>query len=100
MGERSMRECVEYHLLFCREHLASCNTTPQDFYDGGQDWESLDDHCLPREALESLAHSWGYLEGAADIADLTIAEMLDVLGLSFNKPARKHKRARGARWVP
>lgn len=95
MGDRSMKECLEYHLLFVREHLANAGTTPQDFYDGGQDWEALDlDDVV---VVESLAHSWGYLEGAADMADLTIGELLDEYGLSFNTAAKPDKPSRARR---
>lgn len=83
MGDMTMKEFIEYHLSFVREHLVhAANTTPQDFYDGGQDWESLELHDVV--VVESLAHSWGCLEGAAAMADLTIGELLGQYGLQLN----------------
>ncbi len=91
MSDMTMTEFLEYHLAFVREHLVhAANTTPQDFYDGGQDWESLDlDDVV---VVESLAHSWGCLEGAAAMGDLTIVELLDQFGLKLNAPSRKPRR--------
>lgn len=92
MGDRSMKSCLEYHLEFIREHLVhAAGTTPQAFYDGGQDWEALDlDDVV---IVESLAHSWGYLEGAADMADLTIVELLDQHGLQLDEPKAKKRKS-------
>lgn len=90
MGDRSMKTCLEEKLGFAREHLASVGTTPQAFYNGGQDFEALDfEHDYVRE---SFANAWGYLEGAADMADMTITEMLGEHGLQLDAP-KKRKRA-------
>lgn len=90
----SMKQFLEYHLAFVREHLVhAAGTTPQDFYDNGQDWEALDLHDVV--VVESLAHSWGCIEGAAAMADLTIAELLEQFGLQLNEPAPKTKVVRG-----
>lgn len=92
MGDRSMKECLEYHLNFVREHLVhAAGTTPQAFYDGGCDWAALDLGDVV--VVESLAHSWGYLEGAADMADLTIMELLAAYGLQLDAPKPKRKRS-------
>jgi hypothetical protein len=90
MGERSLTECLEEQLRFARDHLRAAEMTVQDFYDSGQDFEAIADK-LDDLQRESLAHAWGYLEGAADALDLTVLELVEAHGLSFDAPAH-HKR--------
>lgn len=91
MGETSMTECLTTRLRFVRDHLAAADTTVQAFYDDGADFESVADKLDPL-ALESLANAWGYLQGAADMADLTVLELLETHGLTLDAPKAVRKR--------
>lgn len=97
MGERSLSTCLSEQLDFARDHLRGADMTPQDFYDSGQDFEAIADK-LDDVSRESLAHAWGYLEGAADALDLTVLELLETHGLSLDAPApTKRQRIRKVR---
>lgn len=91
MGDRSMRDCLAERLVFVHRHLASAGTTADVWYDAGQDFDTLD--LDPIEA-ESFANAWGYLQGAADMADLTVMELLSEYGLSLVPPAARTARPR------
>jgi len=92
MGERIFADCLSEQLTFARDHLRSADMTLQDFYDSGQDFEAIADK-LDDLQRESFAHAWGYLEGAADAVDMTVAEMLEAHGLSFDatKPTKRQR---------
>lgn len=74
----TMRELLEEQL----EHLRGAIGNVQDWYFGGGTFEGLafaDD--VQREAC---AFAWGYLRGAAEMADVTISDLLDAHDLAFN----------------
>ena len=63
--------------------MKTINITVQEFADKLDEMER-----------ESFAHSWGYLEGAADALDVTMLEMLEMHGLSLDAPAKRARKAR------
>ena len=93
MGDRSMAECLTERLDEVRKYLAigPTNGSFRKWYDNGADLASA---LLPLNRTEgaALANAWGYLEGAADMADLTVMELLGQYAVSLNPPTRKHKK--------
>lgn len=82
----SMKDRLNEKLTWVRSHLASVGTTPLAFYND-PDFESLDfEHEYERE---SFAHAWGYIEGAADMADKSIPGLLEQHGLQLDPPKRR-----------
>ena len=82
-GAPDMKPMLAEQVRFMRDHLASADTTPQTWVDGGSDFELVADK-LDEMQRESLAHAWGYLKGAADMAALTVEELLNKYGLSLS----------------
>lgn len=106
MGERTMKACLEEQLDVLREVARthpSCGFSLEAWYDDGAVLEqlySLDDHCdlkgatFPLAECCKFAYAWGYIEGAADMADLTVRELLDEHGLTFDNNALDRGRQR------
>ncbi|HZJ67662.1 MAG TPA: hypothetical protein VFD36_29365 [Kofleriaceae bacterium] len=46
---------------------------------------------------EACAYAWGYLRGVAEMADLTLDQLLDEYDLAWNKPAKPLSRTRRTR---
>lgn len=89
MGERSMNDCVSERLDSIRDairHHGTCGYTVSDWYDDGaligELTSGVDDETDRNDTVEA----WGYLTGVADCLDLTVREMLDHYGLSFDEP--------------
>ena len=81
MGERSMLACLVEHLDVLRSSLPP-GTSAQDWYDAG----CPDDVFSSHGANVGGLYAAGYLQGAADAADVTIGDMLDSYELSFDAP--------------
>lgn len=101
MGERALEVCVQERLDTLREAArlhGSCGFTLQDWYDDGA---NVADLIHPGVNVLDVAGAWGYLEGAADHADLTVMEYLDLLGMSLDeRPAIESALREQARGVP
>lgn len=90
MGERSMRACLDEQLHVLREAArlhSTCRFSLQQWYDDGADLKGLHE-----ETVTAITYAWGYLEGAADMADLTVSELLDEYGVTFDVPLSPGKR--------
>ena len=88
-GAPDMKPALAEQVRFMRDHLASADTTPKVWVGGGSDFELVADK-LDEMQRESLAHAWGYLNGAADMAALTVVELLNKYHLSLDaKNARR-----------
>lgn len=73
---RTMRDCLAERLAI----LATAIPDLQTWYDDGADLDTLD---VPPVAVRE---AYAYLEGAADMADLTVMMLLDEHGLSLATP--------------
>ena len=81
-GAPDMKSALAEQVRLMRDHLASADTTPKVWVDGGSDFDLVADK-LDEMQRESLAHAWGYLKGAADMAALTVEELLGKYKLSL-----------------
>jgi hypothetical protein len=71
---RTMVDCLNERLDILRSAIPDV----QAWYDDGADLGALD---MPPVAVHQ---AWAYLEGAADMADVTVSELLDEHEISFN----------------
>jgi hypothetical protein len=88
MGERTMKDCVEEHLITMRAVvLLAPGLTLQGWYDNGANLGELtgyDWDTASTRPEDSVLFAWGYLRGAADQADMTVMEYVESFGLSLN----------------
>ena len=98
MGDRSMETCLAEQLDVLRETVrlnGQCGSSLQDWYDDGANVAQL--LSWPSQGPDgprAVIYAWGYLEGAADALGLTVMEMLDAHGLSFDDAPTKRQKIR------
>lgn len=93
MSSRSFTDCLTENLAILRSSLPP-GVTAQDWYDRG----CPDDLFAQVGANVGGLFAAGYLQGSADTLDLTIGDMLEGHGLSFDVPApSKRQRIRRVR---
>lgn len=90
MGDRSMEAClIEQLEVLRRAQQISDDVGPtlQGWYDDGADVKVLlGANTYDVAKAYDVTYAWGYLEGVADAHDLTVMEMLDEHGLTFDAP--------------
>jgi hypothetical protein len=86
-SERSMYDCLLEQLEVLREairvHASACGETLQTWYEAGASFAAFSD--LDPAKQDEVAYAWGYLNGAADLANLTVEGVLEEHGLSFDR---------------
>lgn len=76
MGEQSMRECLIEQLVILNRSLPPqllSGSRAMHWYDDGADVSQL--QCVG--ANVNGLRAWGYLEGVADVFDVTVGELLE-----------------------
>lgn len=97
MGDRSMTTCIGEMIQILRD--AFPGESLQIWYDDGFSFEELSWDSIT--AQEAFAHAWGYLQGVADAADVTVLEMLGSFGYTLDVDLETFYRCNkaGCRWV-
>ena len=93
----TMRELIEEQLVHLRA-MAYEDATPDEEFDlagwvadiGNFEGMAFGDDV----SREAAAYAWGYLRGAAELADLTLDQLLDEYDLTWNEPAKPLRRSR------
>lgn len=87
MGDRAMTACLIEQLTALRNGFLG---SLQAWYDDGADLAEFQASGYPI----ALSFAWGYIAGAADMADLTPMSLLEEHGLSLDpKPTKRSTRA-------